>query len=556
MNAPISKEEWERTRREATQSIDRITAEVGLPSVLLGYQQRAVSLLDSASTQALFVEKSRRIGLTWGLAAYAVLRAGRQRSARGMDVMYISYSREMTREFIDACSMWARAFDQAASDAEEFLFKDGDDDKSINAFRIAFASGFEIMALSSAPRGLRGKQGVVIIDEAAFVDNLAELLKAALAFLMWGGQVVVCSTHDGVDNPFNQTIQDILAERVPYKHLKIDLDDALRDGLYERICLVKGDEWTAEAEAEWRSSLIKFYGDGADEELFCIPSASSGSWLPGPLIEARMTVRKPVLRLELPPDYLHRHRLEQVSLLTPFLEQLREQLAELDLEGVRYAFGSDFGRVRDLTTGSLTAIEPNLKRREVLAYELRNVPGDEQKLIAKRVLETVRFRLVGAAFDATGMGWTVAEDMGRLFGLREDHQEGSGLIMAVKFTEEWYRVNMPPLKGRFEDDDIALIMDADHLSDLRAVKVVRGIARVPPERTDQKGGQGKKRHGDYAIAAVLADFASRMKWAEYGYIPATMPGTGFTNTPPEGDWGEDARDPWEPPVGAMLRGSI
>lgn len=144
------------------------------------------------------------------MAAYAVLRAGRQKTAGGMDVMYISYSREMTREFVDACAMWARAFDSAAAAVEETLFDQGDGDKAVNAFRIKFASGFEIMALSSAPRGLRGKQGVVIIDEAAFVDQLqAELLKAALAFLMWGGQVVVCWTHDGAENPFNQAIQDV-----------------------------------------------------------------------------------------------------------------------------------------------------------------------------------------------------------------------------------------------------------------------------------------------------------------------------------------------------------
>ncbi len=52
--------------------------------------------------------------------------------------------------------------------------------------------------------------------------------------------------------------------------------------------------------------------------------------------------------------------------------------------------------------------------------------------------------LVGAGFDATGMGWTVAEDMGREFGIREDFEEGAGLIMALKFTEEWYRCRCRP----------------------------------------------------------------------------------------------------------------
>ena len=189
--------------------------------------------------------------------------------------MYISYSQEMTREFIDACAMWARAFSDAALAVDEFLFDDSDrqGERSIQAFRIRFASGFEILALSSAPRTLRGKQGVVIIDEAAFVDNLKELLKAALAFLMWGGQVVVCSTHNGTDNEFNVQIQEILGGRSKYDHIRIDFDQALQDGLYQRICLVTGREWSPEAEARWRQEIIDFYGDGADEELFCVPDA-------------------------------------------------------------------------------------------------------------------------------------------------------------------------------------------------------------------------------------------------------------------------------------------
>jgi phage FluMu gp28-like protein len=557
MTAPISTKEWERQRREAMDAMPAVLDRVGLPKVLLPYQARAVRLLDSVrDCRVLFVEKSRRIGLTWGLAAYAALRAGREKKAGGMDVMYISYSREMTREFIDACAMWARAFSSAALEVEETLFDQGDDqgDKAIQAFRIRFASGFEILALSSAPRGLRGKQGVVIIDEAAFVDALSELLKAALAFLMWGGQVVVCSTHDGVDNPFNQAIQDILSERAPHKHMRIDFDEALKDGLYERICLVKGEPWTPEGEAEWREEIIQFYGDGADEELFCVPSASSGSWLPGPLIEARMTAEAPILRLELPGDFLHRSKVEQALLLTPFIKELADAVAGLDLS-LQYALGFDFGRVSDLSTLSLLAVEQRLKRREVLSIEMRNVPGDEQKLIVGMVLEHVKHSLIGAAFDATGMGWTVAEDMGRRFGLRED-PEGAGAVMAVKFSEEWYRLHMPPLKTAFEDDMISIIADADHLTDVRAVKVVRGIARVPDVRTGEKG---KRRHGDYAIALALAHYASRMRWVEYGYHAAAVRDrrniSRMTDTPRHDD-DFPQREWWDGPLGANLRGSV
>ncbi len=368
---------------------------------------------------------------------------------------------------------------------------------------------------------------------------------------MWGGQVVVCSTHDGAENDFNQAIQDVLAGRGKGDHIRIDFDQALREGLYQRIALVTSKTWTPEAEAKWRQDIIDFYGDGADEELFCVPSLSSGAWLPAPLVEARMSLTTPVLRLELPPTYLHMSRLEQKVQIAPFMAELDEALDGLDL-APRFAFGFDFARVADLTVGCLLAIEPNLKRRQDLVFELRNVPGIEQKEITGKVLEKVRARLVGAAFDATGMGWTVAEDMGRKFGLREDHEEGAGLVMALKFSEDWYRIHMPPLKTAFEDDAIAIAKDAEHLSDLRAVKLVRGIPRVPAVR---EGETGKKRHGDYAIALALAHWASRMRWSEYSYRSASTDSGGAGRSPLAQDEDNEARQ-WRQPLGARLRGGV
>lgn len=515
MSAPFTKEQWAEIRRQSTEVLPDIIDQIGLPKALLAYQSRAVAKLESSTCHVLFIEKSRRIGLTWGFASYAVLRAGRAKDAGGMDVMYISYSQEMTREFIDACAMWARAFSTAALQMDEFLFDDSDDEgiRSIQAFRIRFASGFEIIGLSSAPRSLRGKQGVVMIDEAAFVDNLKELLKAALAFLMWGGQVVVCSTHNGTENEFNIQIQDILSGRSAYDHMHIDFDEALQEGLYQRICLVTNKSWTPEAEAEWRESIIKFYGDGADEELFCVPTMGTGAWLTGPLIEARMTSDAPVLPLDLPADFLHLPELRRQSLLAGFMMELEAALEDLD-PTLMHAFGFDFARVADLSVGTLLSINKVLKRTSALTFELRGVPGDEQKMITRTVLQAAP-RLVGAAFDATGMGWTVAEDMGRIFGLRDKDHPG-GLVHPIKFSQEWYRVNMPPLKAAFEDDAIAISKNDNHLSDLRLVKVIRGIPSIPDSRT---GEANKKRHGDYAIALALAHFASRMQWSEYSYMP-------------------------------------
>ncbi len=54
-------------------------------------------------------------------------------------------------------------------------------------------------------------------------------------------------------------------------HIRSTLTRRWSEGLYQRIALVTGKEWTPAAEAEWRQDIIDFYGDGADEELFCVP---------------------------------------------------------------------------------------------------------------------------------------------------------------------------------------------------------------------------------------------------------------------------------------------
>ena len=232
------------------------------PSALLPYQQRWCA--DNSPVK--LCEKSRRIGLSWGEAADTALLAA---SSGGMDAWYIGYNKDMALEFIRDCANWAKFYGLAAGEIEETeeVFVEGDDKKSVLAFVIRFASGWRVTALSSRPSNLRGKQGRVIIDEAAFHEQLGELLKAAMALLMWGGQVHIISTHDGVDNPFNELITDIRAGKKPYSIHRITFDEAVSDGLYRRICLRLGKEWTPQGEAAWCKEIRDFYGEDASEEL-------------------------------------------------------------------------------------------------------------------------------------------------------------------------------------------------------------------------------------------------------------------------------------------------
>ncbi len=122
-----------------------------------------------------------------------------------MDCWYIGYNQAMAQEFVRDVAFWAKHFNVAAELlGEQVLQVLQDEDKDILTYAVKFASGQRVTALSSRPSNLRGKQGVVVIDEAAFHDDLSGLLKAAMALLIWGGKVRIISTHFGVDNKFNE----------------------------------------------------------------------------------------------------------------------------------------------------------------------------------------------------------------------------------------------------------------------------------------------------------------------------------------------------------------
>ncbi len=474
-----------------------------LPDVFLPYQQELWASVDRHAVTV--VEKSRRTGFSWALGAIADAYAARRKSAGGMDVLYMGYDHEMAREFIDYVANWAKSFQYAASAVEEFVFNDPDrPEQDIKAFRVRFDSGFEVIALPSVARALRGKQGLVILDEAAFISDLKEVLKAAFALLMWGGKVIVVSTHNGDTNPFNELVNDIRAGRLPYHLMRLTFDEALAQGLYRRICFTRGEEWTAEKEAAWRQSILDVYGDNADEELHVVPNPSSGSFIPAPLIDARMRPEIPVLRLERDAAFgLWAEPLRKADIDKWIGEHLDPVLAKLD-PALPHCFGWDFARKGDLSVLMPAAILANLVKRVCFVLEMRNIPFAQQRQVLWHVIERLPRKRAGK-MDAGGNGQQIAEETVERWG---------AWIEAVMLTEPWYRENMPALKAHFEDAMIEIPRDRGVMDDFRAVKLVRGVARVP-ERT--KADDGKQRHGDVAIAGVLMIAASRAEPEIYDY---------------------------------------
>lgn len=462
--------------------------------LLLGYQQRWVNDLSPFKV----IEKSRRIGLSWAEASDDALMSASSPEAGGMDAHYIGYNKEMAREFIDDVASWARAYSLAAGEIGEFMFEDGED-KNILAFRIKFASSFDVVALSSRPSNLRGKKGKVIIDEAAFHDDLPGLLKAAMAFLMWGGRVVVISTHDGDDNPFNDLVNDIRAGKRPGSLHRVTLDDALEDGLYERICLTQKRSGNPDPTSrwEWRQSLIDYYKDDADEELLCIPSKGKGVFFTRAMVEACMNPDLPVLTWTCPQGFAELPDLIRQAECKDWCDEHLAPLLEKLPANERSWFGEDFGRTGDLTVLFPLQESKTLRYRVPFVVELSNVPFKQQEQILFFIIDRLP-RFTGGAFDARGNGQYIAEVAMQRY--------GASRIAQVMLTTEWYRDAMPKYKAAIEDRSLEMPKSADIVQDHRAVKVEKGVARVP-ESGRQKSSDGRQRHGDSAISGAMAWFA-------------------------------------------------
>ena len=467
--------------------------------VLLPYQIRWIA--DEAPVKV--AEKSRRIGLTWTEAAASALSAS---ASKGMDTWYLGYNRDMALEFVETAAAWARQFNKAARAIEEIAIDD--ERRDILAYRIRFSSGHKIVALSSRPSNLRGKQGRAVIDEAAFHDDLKGLLKAALAFTMWGGCVRVMSTHNGANSPFNELVNEIRAGRRPYSLHRVTLDEAISDGLYNRICMKLGLKWSSAGEAEWRSRIFEEYGEEADEELLCIPRASGGAFLSSVLIEGRMREGVPVIRWEMPAEFAGRPEGERTRIAQDFCEeQIAPHLKGLEPNAMSFV-GEDFGRSGDLTVIWLLQLMSNTTRRTPFVVELRNIPFRQQEQVLFYVADRLP-RFVAGAMDARGNGQYLAETAMQRYGSR---------IRQVMLSTEWYRENMPRYKAAFEDGMIELPRDAEILADHRALVMEKGVARVPDRRTGTS--EGKRRHGDAAIAGALAYFASQTEAKEIAYQAA------------------------------------
>jgi len=431
--------------------------------------------------------KSRRIGISWAEASDATLYAA---SAEGGDTYYIGFDKEMAKGFIEDCAEWARLYQLAVADEDQFFIQEPDRD--ILVYEIRFASGSKIQALSSSPRQLRSRgkrKPHIVIDECAHIADFSGILKAAIALTMWGAKIRCISTYNG-EEEFSDLVDDIRADRRLGVVYEFDLNRAIDDGLYDKVATKLNLPKTETAKKQWLEKLVKVYGDDSNEELFCQRTGGVNIFFPRSMIVRCMRPGIKIVRY---------HASERISNSGPLVRQqaLNDYFHDRvfdNLPSDPLWFGMDIGRVSNLTSMVFLKRE-GLFLVTSLVVELFNVHLSDQQQILFSLLNKID--LAGGCIDARGIGHQLAESA-------QDHFDP---ISAVQISDKWYSQWMPRYRQYVEDQQIILPEDNDILSDHRAIKKVNGIAKIvgiQKNKRTEAALKKMKRHGDTAIAFCLA----------------------------------------------------
>lgn len=495
--------------------------------VLMKHQAEWIDLTQEAKIAVC--EKGRRTGITFATAMNDTIIAATDRSEGGDDIWYMADTREKGLEYIGYCAKFSKVIARGqASAIEQFIFEDQQPDgssKFITGYRIRYGSGNRITALASRPENVHGLQGIVNLDEASLHRDVSHTLESATALLAWGGRIRVWSTHRGKDNPFNELVKDV--NKGLYgsssKCIRITFDDAVENGLYERVCFIKGVEPTLEGKKQWYTEFRSSYGPrtaAMREELDVIPRDGAGVSIPGVWIENAMPEQRPVLRITCDDEFANLDETSRMrwgedwvkTHLTPVLETLIQR-------DRYYAVGMDFARHRHFSVILPAQITPLLRRDAPFVIEMANVPTRQQEQVLWALLDYLkRWTFAG---DASGPGQTLMEYTGDRYG-RADPKEPSkgGRVHEVQLSRKWYAEWMKPWIDSFQDGTATYPRDESLEADFRAVEDIDGIPMVPKaDRKDLKEPE-LYRHGDGAIAAALMWYASLHKSSQIEWTSA------------------------------------
>jgi len=140
--------------------------------------------------------KSRQMGISTLCAAYALIN---MRFRSDYKVLVIATTQDVAKNLVHKVKLMHR---NLPSWLQERVIDD-------NKLEFTLGNGSSIKAVSSSPTAGRSEAlSLLIIDEAAFVDNIEKIWASAQMTLATGGDAIVLSTPNGVDNLFHKLWTD------------------------------------------------------------------------------------------------------------------------------------------------------------------------------------------------------------------------------------------------------------------------------------------------------------------------------------------------------------
>ena len=232
-------------------------------------------------------EKSVRIGWTYGDGFKNVRKRLRNKKR---DYLFQSKDYPTALEYLKVCEGFCDIFNWArsiVSRGEEVVnLPHYDDDGKQTGFteevkigRIVFDNGSRILAFSSNPYALQAYGGDVGLDEFAGHRQQDQVWSSAQGRITWGFDLGVWSRHCGDATLFYQFAREAAAGKGGWSYYRVTMEDAVANGLVEKINQVSGKNMTREqfiADCKRRARLPEIY----EEQYMCNPKGGTAAIVP------------------------------------------------------------------------------------------------------------------------------------------------------------------------------------------------------------------------------------------------------------------------------------
>jgi hypothetical protein len=166
------------------------------------------------------VTKPRQAGISTTTQAYMAIKAAFADSSNPEVILVIANKLKLSMKFLKGIKDYLKQIPRWVWGAEYYGSEDNEK-KTIfitdSKIEIHLPNGSQIIAVATSEDALRGYTPTYLVfDEAAFIDNGAEVYTAAMSSISTGGKVILISTPNGMDPLYYKTYEQSKSKKNKY----------------------------------------------------------------------------------------------------------------------------------------------------------------------------------------------------------------------------------------------------------------------------------------------------------------------------------------------------